>query len=277
MQLKSRNEKATRVGSAGGFLATVWGAYSHYTTIAQLPSDAGELSKMLADPPIYLPWVILILCVVLLGWSFWPSEDEGDEVDPIAVKTSGPHSPAIHAGRDVHFHPSPAATQPVKSPYGTAHLRPGEEARHPMIEQIIQNKYLDQDARLEAERRAKFEPPPPAQRDVLLPEALAFATFGEWGKSFYDAVTAGLVPSNEPLMRFRQLAHDGILSAWGKRREGSVFQMIPKEHWLDHNIEWFDLLRGTARTENVTHTTSDPFLDIMVSRAQFEQAWPHAE
>lgn len=78
-------------------------------------------------------------------------------------------------------------------------------------------------------------------------------------------------------MRFRQMAHDGTLSVWGKRSENSVFQVIPKEHWLDHNVEWVDLLLGSARTENVMHTAPDPFLELMVSRAQFEKEWPHAE
>ena len=112
-------------------------------------------------------------------------------------------------------------------------------------------------------------------RNATLSEGLAFAALGEWGKTFYDAVIAGLVPSNEPLIQFRQLAHDGTLSAWGKRSENGIFQLIPNEHWVDHNVEWFDLMRGTARTENVTHTTPDPFLEIMVSRVQFEKEWPN--
>jgi hypothetical protein len=51
--------------------------------------------------------------------------------------------------------------------------------------------------------------------------------------------------------------------------------MIPAGHWKDHNIAWFDLLRGTPRTENVSSSTPDPYSEIMVSRAQFEKEWPH--
>jgi hypothetical protein len=78
------------------------------------------------------------------------------------------------------------------------------------------------------------------------------------------------------LERFRQLAHDGTVTAWGKRRENGIFETIPRDHWTEHNIEWFDLLRGNARTENVMQTTPNPFLEIMVCRAEFEREWSHA-
>lgn len=114
------------------------------------------------------------------------------------------------------------------------------------------------------------------QRDATLAEGLAYAEFGDWGRTFFDAAAKAANHANEQLERFRQLAHDGTVTVWGKRRENGIFETIPRDHWTDHNIEWFDLLRGNARTENVMHTTPNPFLEIMVSRTQFEKEWPHA-
>lgn len=115
------------------------------------------------------------------------------------------------------------------------------------------------------------------KRDATLAEALAYAELGDWGRSFLDAAASAKNQANENLARFRQLAHDGTVTAWGKRSNNSVFELIPPAHWTDHNIEWFDLLRGTARTENVMHTPPSPFLEIMVCRAEFEREWPHVE
>ena len=114
-------------------------------------------------------------------------------------------------------------------------------------------------------------------RDVSLPEALAYAELGQWGKSFFDAASAAKNEANEQLEPFRQLAHDGALTVWGKRTENGLFQLISEDHWIDHHIAWFDLLRGNARTENIRHTHAEPFSELMVSKAEFEREWPHAQ
>jgi hypothetical protein len=193
----------------------------------------------------------------------WLRPKEGGDA-PLQT-TYGPHSPAIGA---IHGNPTfnigssnPAETQPMKSPYGTAHLRPSGSGFRDAIEQEKFDFWTQ-----------KREP----TRDATLAEALAYAEFGEWGRSFFDAAAKAKNQANEHLERFRQLAHDGAVTVWGKRRNNGIFQAVPRDHWTDHNIEWFDLLRGNARTENVMHKTPNPFLEIMVSRAQFEKAWPHA-
>ena len=227
-----------------------------------------EVRSVMSAPLFWFIAIIVCAAWVYLTWRTWPMRKNPQLVEGLSIPT--PFLDGLRRGLRGGMEPT------TQLRHGATDPRPANATRHPMIEQIIRNKYLDQDARMEAERRAKFGPPLAPTRDVSLSEGLAFATFGEWGKTFYDAVTAGLVPSNEPLMRFRQLAHDGALLAWGKRSENGIFQLIPNEHWIDHNVEWFDLLRGTARTENATHTTPDPFLEIMVSRVQFEKEWPHA-
>ena len=114
------------------------------------------------------------------------------------------------------------------------------------------------------------------KRDIGLAEALAYAELKEWGRSFFEAASSEKNVANEHLSRFRQLAHDGLLTVWGKRSENGVFQIIPKEHWLDHNLEWFDLLRGNSRTENVSRTEPHPYSEIMVCKAEFEWEWCNA-
>jgi hypothetical protein len=84
------------VSGAGSLLASIWGAYSHATTLADLPNDAGEIAKMMADPPAYMPWLILAGSVIVLAWSLWPSKP-GDTPDPLE-KSSGDTFTQNHSG-----------------------------------------------------------------------------------------------------------------------------------------------------------------------------------
>jgi hypothetical protein len=77
----SNRIKSRILGSAGTCASGVWGCYSNFTTVAQLPTDAGGLVKLITDPPIYLPWLFLLLFVALLAWAFWPV----DEVQRVEV------------------------------------------------------------------------------------------------------------------------------------------------------------------------------------------------
>lgn len=70
------------VGGMGAFVGSVWTAYSYFTTAMQLPKDAGKLAQMLADPPIYIPWLILVGSALVLGWSLWPRKDEPHHIEP---------------------------------------------------------------------------------------------------------------------------------------------------------------------------------------------------
>ncbi len=93
-----------RVVSVGGTgLSGLWGVYATWTTASQLPEDAGGLAKMLADPPIYLPWLLLAGFIIFLGWSFWPERREpntagADEPGPVISGGSGAQENYIHSG-----------------------------------------------------------------------------------------------------------------------------------------------------------------------------------
>lgn len=118
MGIRSRNPRATLAGGAGSFAAIIWQAYASFTTASQLPSDASRGASMLADPPVWLPPLILIACLLVLVWSLWPREDEEAPVPAGPVtsqKTYGDGSHNIGQARDVHIHHAPAATQERKT------------------------------------------------------------------------------------------------------------------------------------------------------------------
>lgn len=80
-------------GGTGTVLAGVWAAYSKFTTARDLGDDAGWLAKMLADPPAYAPWLLVLACVLFLAWVFWKRDDADDEPSNLSQKTKGHGSP----------------------------------------------------------------------------------------------------------------------------------------------------------------------------------------
>lgn len=113
--------KAKVAGPGGGTLALLWGVYSNVTTIVELPDKAGALAKVLADPPIYLPWLFLGAFVLVTVWAFWPSAAETVLPEPASQSSTGSHSVNIgtNHGPVTVASPPPAATQPGRSPYGS--------------------------------------------------------------------------------------------------------------------------------------------------------------
>lgn len=96
-------------------LSGLWSGYSHYTTAADLPQDASKLVTMLADPPIYLPWLIAAVTLVILSWSFWPAKHEPLIDQPAAISQIPPPpgpigilstgSGATITGNEINFSP----------------------------------------------------------------------------------------------------------------------------------------------------------------------------
>lgn len=121
MRFRSRNSKATIVGTSGTVLAGVWRIYSWTATATQLPADASKVNQFLADPPTWLPWAFLVFCIAVLAWSLWPSDAEPEGAAHGPQTTHAPYSHNIGSvGTLTINHPSPPAFQPVKSPYGSA-------------------------------------------------------------------------------------------------------------------------------------------------------------
>lgn len=115
------------------------------------------------------------------------------------------------------------------------------------------------------------------ERDKGLSEALAYAACGLWGRSLSEVITDGGYPdAGDRWVDFRQRAHDGQLTVWGKRSSYEIWVKIDPEFWVDHQPKWFDLMRSVARTEPTSPgASSECFVDLMVSRTEFEKEWPH--
>jgi hypothetical protein len=85
-----KRTKPKALGGGGTGAGLLWGAYSTVTT----PEDAGWLAHMLAEPPVYLPWLVAAIGIVVIIWAFfWPSEDEVP--DASGNSTTGNDSPII--------------------------------------------------------------------------------------------------------------------------------------------------------------------------------------
>jgi hypothetical protein len=265
-----RRAKQKSLGFGGTGAGFLWGVYSAITTAKDIPQDAGWLAKMLADPPVYLPWLMAAIGIVILIWAFvWPSKPSEPESPDITQSpiSHGPNSPAIGTNYGpIHIAPPPpAATQPQKSPYryNLAALGKGLERVNAQLERQSNPMGL-----------ARYVIGPP-KRDVSLAEALAYAEFKEWGRSFFDAASSANNGADEQLKKFHQLAYDGQLSVWGQREYSDLYQPIDPDHWSTHRIEWFELLRGKPKTEPMAKQQRDPYFNIMVSRAEFEREWPN--
>jgi hypothetical protein len=100
---------------------------------------------------------------------------------------------------------------------------------------------------------------------------VAYAATGQWGQRY--ALHAGKPAA---LHDCRQLAADGEITIWGKRRPNGVFEAVPKEFWLDNQVDALALMRGDARTQIAAPgVRSDiTFTDLMTKRAHFEREFP---
>lgn len=238
-------------GGVGGISMAAWSTYSHFTTAKDLPEDAGWLAQIIADPPIYAPYLLLLISVAFLASLFWKSEDsEVAESGSNIATTSGPHSPALngpfHGPVTINTSSPPAAVQPARSPYGSG----------------------------SPPKRSRTWDEVPIRRDVGLAEAFAYAITGRWGVTFLDALKDDL-SNAAPVSHARQLAFDGLIKIWGKRTASGVYEEIPRNYWADYQPEWFSLMRGEPHTER-TSLSADHlrFLDLMASKAEFEREWP---
>jgi len=64
-------------GMAGLISDAAWQVYATVVTVGDLPGDAGQFGKLLVDPPVFLPWLIALTALVIIGASFWPEEESG--------------------------------------------------------------------------------------------------------------------------------------------------------------------------------------------------------
>jgi hypothetical protein len=110
------------------------------------------------------------------------------------------------------------------------------------------------------------------RRDTPLAEAIAFMAFGVWGKSMVEAATSEDVDAAWALKLYRQGAADGEVQTWGIGN-GRVYEPIPKEYWLSHEIEWFELLKGRPYSTSFypNERNQRKYFHLMTSRADAER------
>ena len=92
-------------GSVGSILSGIWGVYSLFTAAKDLPANADWLAKMLADPPVYAPWLLFGVCVIFLAWVFWSRDDSSEKSESFVIDQSatGTSSHAIVNNGTMHI------------------------------------------------------------------------------------------------------------------------------------------------------------------------------
>lgn len=112
------------------------------------------------------------------------------------------------------------------------------------------------------------------KRDVRLAEALMYAVIGEWGRDPLADGGGHLAALSAALETFRQKAHDGLITVWGKADNYGVWQVIAPAYWVAHYVDFPDVLRSVTPSKPYNQLSYDPlFIDLMVSRAEFEAEW----
>lgn len=265
MAIKSRSKRATITSGAGAILSSIWSAYAIFTTAEGLPDDAEKLALMLADPPIYLPFLLLGVCVVVLAWSQWPRDEEPSEEAPSNAShatTSGHSSPAL-AGtfRDVIINPPPAALQERKYP-----------GRIPPREPRSQAESLAN--RMKAEE-AKRCPEMPIWKAV---EYVAGIIGDTYSKDDFA----------ETRRQLRQAAADDRIDVWGQKdippanyqdeRHSTIWTPIEPTYWHDYEltplttVDRFDD-RDHTWTEDLPSKRGNRYWSLRVRERQIKALW----
>lgn len=125
-------------------------------------------------------------------------------------------------------------------------------------------------------------------RDKSLTEAAIYAVSGQWGFGASPDLFSK-VP-NDPriamtnramalMSEIQQRAYDGNLTIWGRPYDDSAapLQVIPTSHWITHSLHDLGMAMGQPQTRKRDGLRMDgAYVDLMVSREEFEREWPHA-
>jgi hypothetical protein len=112
------------------------------------------------------------------------------------------------------------------------------------------------------------------KRDTPLREALMFAATGQWDLDPMKDGGDRLAALGAATHHFKQLAHDGAFTVWGKAGNHSVWQRIEPKYWIDHYVDLLDVLRAETRTRAYNQMSQEPlFQELMVCRTEFEAGW----
>ncbi|MDB5458724.1 MAG: hypothetical protein JWO72_465 [Caulobacteraceae bacterium] len=123
----------------------------------------------------------------------------------------------------------------------------------------------------------KPKPGPVYKPDTPFGDAVAYASTGQWEKSFGDVwMEMGEAIPGAKSDDLHQLALNGEITVWG--RNDAIYPLavhpyepISVEHWRTHHLDWLRLCRGDTATVAIVRDGSGPtYRDLMVSRSQVE-------
>lgn len=199
----------------------------------------------MADPPIYLPWLILAACVVVLAWSFWPHKP-GDE--PLSTPATGPiangggdnaQAFAIGQARDVYLNAgarAPAEPPPEPDPHVSRGLGSLYGDPDPEPDYYLKQVY----ARL-------------IMRLAPVPEG------AEAKKRFFERIN----------LEIADKVHLKKMWVWGRR--GTVAAKRIPAATLDNAT--FDGKEGKLRIPSIDSLNATVYHDVKFNREQVEAVW----
>jgi hypothetical protein len=243
--------------------------YAAFTAAAQLPSDAGKVAVLLADPPIYLPWLIFAACVFVLAWSLWPrdkepEQDSGATANQATTLGTGSHALAGTFNAPIHINPLPAAVQERKYPGRIA---------------LPKMDIAADEARRLRERQAE------AKRCPEMPIAAAV--------EHVASVVGDIDCENcypEARRQIRQAALEERIHVWGKHeivpdhmqaplRSRTIWKPIEPAYWENYELAAYST---DPSTDDQPHTQMEEFISggtfnrywsLRVRKRQIEQRW----
>ena len=116
--------------------------------------------------------------------------------------------------------------------------------------------------------------------NIWLQDAVWYAVHGRWLGDDEQAINkqTEMKKASETAQKMRELAGQGEYPIWGKTDPARLHQRVPKEFWVDNQIDFLRLAADTAenvRTERATAGHSTPYFSLKVNKSQTERMWPH--
>ncbi len=115
--------------------------------------------------------------------------------------------------------------------------------------------------------------------DIWLQDAVWYAVHGRWLGDDEQAINkeTEMKEASETAQKMRELAGQGKYLIWGKTDPARLHQPVPKEFWVDNQIDFLRLAADTAenvRTERATAGHSTGYFNLKVNKSQSERIWP---
>jgi hypothetical protein len=109
-------------------------------------------------------------------------------------------------------------------------------------------------------------------------EGTGWIVFQRWGATPDTDGDGHLKELTHAVDLIRQAALDGDVRVWGKVNRTGPYLEIPREFWADHYIDHVTVYMPSDAYPTATrceHKHPEArYIELMVSRTEFEKAWP---